>query len=68
MAYAFRSDVALLHICPLYNYWCRAMANDNRHIGFEELSMRNINVALKGGNPLTPVNMHLITVNAEGKL
>lgn len=31
-----------------------------RHIGFEELSMRNIDAMLKGSAPLTPVNMHLI--------
>ncbi|KAH8656719.1 D-isomer-specific 2-hydroxyacid dehydrogenase-like protein [Tricladium varicosporioides] len=30
------------------------------HIGFEELSMRNIDAVLKGKEPFTPVNMHLI--------
>jgi len=40
----------------------------DRHIGFEELSMRNIDVVLKGGNPLTPVNMHLIVAQKESNL
>jgi hypothetical protein len=31
-----------------------------RHIGFEELSMKNIDAMLKGKPPLTPVNLHLI--------
>ena len=36
----------------------------DRHIGFEELSMRNIDAMLKGNPPLTPVNMHLIVDSA----
>ncbi|EDN96554.1 hypothetical protein SS1G_01480 [Sclerotinia sclerotiorum 1980 UF-70] len=30
------------------------------HIGFEELSMKNIDAVLKGKAPLTPVNKHLL--------
>ncbi|KAF5875823.1 putative d-mandelate protein [Botrytis fragariae] len=30
------------------------------HIGFEELAMKNIDAVLKGKEPLTPVNKHLI--------
>ncbi|KAM0130899.1 hypothetical protein ACHAP3_007126 [Botrytis cinerea] len=30
------------------------------HIGFEELAMKNIDAVLKGKEPLTPVNTHLI--------
>jgi len=45
-----------------------ATNNDNRHIGFEELSMRNIDLLLKGGKPLTPVNMHLMAVQDDAKL
>jgi hypothetical protein len=33
-----------------------------RHMGFEELAMRNIDAVLKGREPLTPVNKHLIVV------
>ncbi|CAG8953876.1 hypothetical protein HYFRA_00010837 [Hymenoscyphus fraxineus] len=35
------------------------------HIGFESLSMQNINAALKGKSPLTPVNKHLIIDKAN---
>ncbi|EFX00041.1 2-hydroxyacid dehydrogenase [Grosmannia clavigera kw1407] len=31
------------------------------HIGFEELSMRNIMAVIKGDGPVTPVNMHHIS-------
>ena len=31
-----------------------------RHMGFEELAMRNIDAVLKGKEPLTPVNKHLM--------
>jgi hypothetical protein len=34
-------------------------------MGFEELAMRNIDAVLKGKEPLTPVNKHLIVVSAE---
>jgi len=30
------------------------------HIGFEELSMRNIMAVLQGGNAITPVNTHFL--------
>lgn len=30
------------------------------HIGFEELSMRNIMAVLGGGDPITPVNLHYL--------
>ncbi|KAG4026656.1 hypothetical protein MFRU_038g00600 [Monilinia fructicola] len=30
------------------------------HIGFEELSMKNVDAVLKGREPLTPVNKHLM--------
>jgi lactate dehydrogenase-like 2-hydroxyacid dehydrogenase len=30
------------------------------HIGFEELSMRNIMAVLEGGKPITPVNTHFL--------
>ncbi|KAK3685275.1 D-isomer specific 2-hydroxyacid dehydrogenase [Podospora appendiculata] len=30
------------------------------HIGFEELSMRNIMAVLKGGDAITPVNLHFL--------
>lgn len=45
----------------------REMADDNlnRHIGFEELAMRNIDMVLKGQEPLTPVNKHLMVVPKE---
>jgi hypothetical protein len=33
-------------------------------MGFEELAMRNIDAVLKGQEPLTPVNKHLIVVPA----
>lgn len=33
-------------------------------MGFEELAMRNIDAVLKGKEPLTPVNKHLIAVPA----
>jgi len=35
------------------------------HIGFEELAMRNIDAVLKGKEPLTPVNKHLIIAPAS---
>ncbi len=35
-----------------------------RHMGFEVLAMRNIDAVLKGHEPLTPVNKHLIVVEA----
>ncbi|PMD37266.1 D-isomer-specific 2-hydroxyacid dehydrogenase-like protein [Hyaloscypha variabilis F] len=35
------------------------------HMGFEELAMRNIDAVLKGNEPLTPVNKHLIVVPAS---
>ncbi|TVY50790.1 Glyoxylate reductase [Lachnellula cervina] len=38
------------------------------HIGFEELSMRNIDALLKGQKPLTPVNMHLMTSAVKSNL
>jgi hypothetical protein len=34
-------------------------------MGFEELAMRNIDAVLKGNEPLTPVNKHLIVVPAS---
>ncbi|CZR56404.1 related to D-mandelate dehydrogenase [Phialocephala subalpina] len=34
------------------------------HMGFETLAMRNIDAVLKGQEPLTPVNKHLIAVPA----
>jgi hypothetical protein len=34
-------------------------------MGFEELAMRNIDAVLKGREPLTPVNKHLITIPAS---
>jgi len=40
----------------------------DRHMGFEELAMRNIDVVLKGKEPLTPVNKHLMLVPVEQKL
>jgi hypothetical protein len=36
-----------------------------RHMGFEELAMRNIDAVLKGKEPLTPVNKHLIVVPSK---
>ena len=30
------------------------------HVGFEELSMRNIMAVLRGGEPITPVNLHFL--------
>lgn len=38
------------------------------HMGFEELSMRNIDAVLKGKGPLTPVNKHLMVVPSKAKL
>ncbi|KAF4627756.1 hypothetical protein G7Y89_g10391 [Cudoniella acicularis] len=38
------------------------------HIGFEELSMRNIDRVLKGNDPLTPVNMHMIVNHMQHNL
>jgi hypothetical protein len=37
-------------------------------MGFEELAMRNIDAVLKGKEPLTPVNKHLILDPAEQSL
>jgi hypothetical protein len=45
-----------------------AIANFCSHIGFEELAMRNIDAVLKGGEPLTPVNKHLLNKNGQAKL
>lgn len=49
-----------IHVCP----WTIGHEGDelteNRHIGFEELSMRNIDAVLKGNAPITPVNAHLM--------
>lgn len=36
------------------------------HMGFEELAMTNIDAVLKGREPLTPVNKHLILVSKNG--
>lgn len=36
-------------------------------MGFEELAMRNIDAVLKGKEPLTPVNKHLIVLD-KGKI
>lgn len=38
------------------------------HIGFEELAMKNIDAVLKGKQPLTPVNLHMMAVAAKSKL
>jgi hypothetical protein len=38
------------------------------HMGFEELSMRNIDAVLKGKEPLTPVNAHLMAAPSKAKL
>ncbi|KIM99456.1 hypothetical protein OIDMADRAFT_180907 [Oidiodendron maius Zn] len=38
------------------------------HIGFELLSMKNIDAVLKGREPLTPVNKHLLSKVAKPKL
>ena len=37
-------------------------------MGFEELSMRNIDAVLKGKEPLTPVNKHLMAELSNVKL
>lgn len=42
--------------------------NENSHIGFEELAMRNIDAVLKEKQPLTPVNMHLMISAVKDKL
>ncbi len=43
------------------------IANFCSHIGFEELAMRNIDAVLKGREPLTPVNKHLMaSANRNG--
>lgn len=39
-----------------------------RHMGFEELAMRNIDAVLKGKEPLTPVNKHLMVVPSKSTL
>jgi lactate dehydrogenase-like 2-hydroxyacid dehydrogenase len=36
-----------------------------RHMGFETLAMKNIDAVLKGKEPLTPVNKHLMVVPAS---
>ena len=41
------------------------IADCHSHMGFEELAMRNIDAVLKGNEPLTPVNKHLIVVPAS---
>jgi len=38
------------------------------HMGFEELAMRNIDAVLKGKEPITPVNKHLIVVPRHSRL
>ena len=38
------------------------------HMGFEELAMRNIDAVLKGLEPLTPVNKHLMVSSAKPRL
>jgi hypothetical protein len=38
------------------------------HMGFEELAMRNINAVLKGQEPLTPVNKHLMVGRPKATL
>jgi hypothetical protein len=45
-----------------------ASTDKDSHIGFEELAMRNIDAVLKGKQPLTPVNMHLMISAAKDKL
>jgi len=35
------------------------------HIDFEKLAMKNIDAVLKGGEPLTPVNKHLIVTPSK---
>ena len=37
----------------------------DRHIGFEKLSMENIDAVLKGQPPLTPVNLHLLSTKSK---
>lgn len=39
----------------------------DRHMGFEELAMKNIDEVLKGREPLTPVNKHLIVLSSTKK-
>lgn len=36
------------------------LADHSSHIGFERLSLENIDAVLKGQPPLTPVNLHLM--------
>ena len=40
----------------------------NRHIGFEKWSLKNIDAVLKGNEPLTPVNKHLMVAKAKAML
>jgi len=49
-------------------FWVMIEANQIRHMGFEEFSMRNIDAVLKGNEPLTPVNKHLIVVPVKQNL
>lgn len=40
-------------------------ADCDSHIGFERLSLENIDAVLKGRDPLTPVNLHLMRTKAS---
>lgn len=39
-----------------------------RHIGFEEWSLKNIDAVLKGNEPLTSVNKHLLVTKTKALL